>query len=260
MAAPDLLTDIPAISHLLPSDHSELESSEIPSSLDSHETSALWRARVATRPPLSDSSLPSSSISIPFTEIAATFIIPALSIEFTATPHVLSTTPIHVTSTPFTSTMPSQASSVRLSRKRRRSPVTLVTTAAHTPAALTLVLADLLPIRKRFRGSTFDYEASVEEGIREDIMADAGADAQIGVKAEAKAEESDGDTIEIGVYVVHPEPDTLAVFPMSTIVVKLVKHEEAIHGMCKHLVEMPTQRFEEIEEELRVQRERADIA
>nr|GEU79698.1 hypothetical protein [Tanacetum cinerariifolium] len=41
-------------------------------------------------------------------------------------------------------------------------------------------------------------------------------------------EKSDGDTIEIGVDVVYPEPDTHAVFLVSTIVVKLVQHEEEL--------------------------------
>ncbi|GKB91033.1 hypothetical protein Tco_0963305, partial [Tanacetum coccineum] len=103
-----------------------------------------------------------------------------------------------------------------------------------------------------------DYDTD----IRADIAADAEADAQIGVEAEieAEAEESDGDTIEIGVDVVHPDPDTLAVFPMSTSIVRLVEHEEAIQGMREHLLEMPTQRLKEIEEELRVQGEREDVS
>ncbi|GKE13929.1 hypothetical protein Tco_1421506, partial [Tanacetum coccineum] len=323
-------------------------------------------ARVAARPSSSDSSLSSYSISIPSTEIVGTSIIPALSTEFTTTPRVLSTAPVHVTSTTITSTTPtprltdgcnrvtarkrfrhppvgrlgplvpsshpsrssssssegsshspsdtshtlsgplphrrhwcldydtpSQTSSVGPSRNRRRSFVTSVTTTAHTPAALAPARADLLLICKRFRGSTFDYKASVEDGmeadgetgseadvridvedgaytkdydtnIGADITADAEADAQIGVEAEieaeAEVEESDGDTIEIGVDVVHPDPDTPAVFPMSTSVVRLVEHEEAIQGMREHLLEMPTQRLKEIKEELRVQGEREDVS
>ncbi|GJS58888.1 hypothetical protein Tco_0653672 [Tanacetum coccineum] len=235
MAAPDFPTDIPTISHLS-----------------------------------------SSSISIPYTEFTATSIIHALSIEFTATPHVLSTAPVHVTSTPITSTtpnlhltsscnrvtarkrfrhppagklaplvpssLPSGSSSHSLagpSRKRRRSSVTSVTIAAHTPAAIAPARVDLLPILKRVRGSDFDYEASVEDGMEADAEADSKVDAEIGVEAkiEAEAEKSDGDTIEIRVDVVHPEPDTPAVFPVSTIV-----------------------RLEEIKEELRVQGERENVA
>ncbi|GKE61764.1 hypothetical protein Tco_1512131, partial [Tanacetum coccineum] len=250
MAAPDLPVDILVISHLLPSDHSEFESSERPSSPDPHKIAvARWRERVAARPQLSVSSLPYSFISIPFTEIAATSIIFAPSTEFTATPHVLSTTPVHVTPTPITSTIPSQTSSVRPSRKRRRSPITSVTTTTHTPTALAPTRADLLLIHKRFRGSAFDYETSVEDGMESAaeaenigtyIAADFEAHAQVGVEAESN--ESDGDMIEIGVDVVHPEPDTPFVFPVSTIIVRLVEHEEAIQGMCEHLVEMTTQR------------------
>ncbi|GJW02576.1 hypothetical protein Tco_1561432 [Tanacetum coccineum] len=72
---------------------------------------------------------------------------------------------------------------------------------------------------------------------------------------EVEAEGSNGDTIKIGVDVVHPEPNALAVFPVSTIVVKLVLHKEAIQGLHENLLEIPTQSLEEIEEELRVQRE-----
>ncbi|GJU15913.1 hypothetical protein Tco_1143879 [Tanacetum coccineum] len=72
-------------------------------------------------------------------------------------------------------------------------------------------------------------------------------------------EESDGNMIEIGIDVVHPKPDTLTIFPVSTIVVKLVEHEEAIQGMREHLLKMPTQRLWEADRELRVQGERADV-
>ncbi|GJQ90701.1 hypothetical protein Tco_0001840 [Tanacetum coccineum] len=237
--------------------------------LDSHETTvARWRARVAARPPSPGPSLLPSSTSIPSIDIAAISIIPALSTKFTATPHVLYTTPVHATSTYVISTIPSQTSLVG-------------------------------PSRKRCRDLVFDYEASVEDGIEADAKADSKANgeisseagvrtnvkdkaytedydtdirtyivvdveahAQIGVEAEieAEAEESDGDMIEIGVDVVHPEPVTPVVFPMSTIVVRLVENGEAIRGMCENLLEMPTQRLEEIEEELRVQRDRAEVS
>ncbi|GKA42359.1 hypothetical protein Tco_0735019 [Tanacetum coccineum] len=44
------------------------------------------------------------------------------------------------------------------------------------------------------------------------------------------------------------------------MVVRLVEHGEAIQGMREHFLNIPTQRLEEIEEELRVQRERAEVA
>ncbi|GKB62337.1 hypothetical protein Tco_0918523 [Tanacetum coccineum] len=44
------------------------------------------------------------------------------------------------------------------------------------------------------------------------------------------------------------------------MVVRLVEHGEAIQGMREHFLNIPTQRLEEIEEELRVQRERSEVA
>ncbi|GKF45107.1 hypothetical protein Tco_0131659 [Tanacetum coccineum] len=70
-------------------------------------------------------------------------------------------------------------------------------------------------------------------------------------------EESDEDTVEIGVDVVHPKPNTPAVLPVATIGVRLVEHEEEIQGMREYLLEMPTKRLGEIKEELGVHRERA---
>ncbi|GJW51463.1 hypothetical protein Tco_0092814 [Tanacetum coccineum] len=72
--------------------------------------------------------------------------------------------------------------------------------------------------------------------------------------------ESFRDTIEIGVDVVHPVPATPVVFPTSTIVMRLAEHGEAIQGIQERLPEMPIQRWEEIKEELRALRERADMA
>ncbi|GKE57238.1 hypothetical protein Tco_1496423, partial [Tanacetum coccineum] len=73
-------------------------------------------------------------------------------------------------------------------------------------------------------------------------------------------EESFGDTIEIGVDVIHPVPVTLAVFPALTVVMRLAEHGEAIQGIHERLLVMPTQRWEEIKEELRALKERAYIA
>nr|GEV41421.1 hypothetical protein [Tanacetum cinerariifolium] len=240
MAALDSPVDTPAISHLLSPNHMKPEPSKRPSSPDSHETIvAHWRERVIAHPPSSDPSLLHSSTSIPSTEIVAISIIPSLSTEFTTTPYVLSNTPVHATSTHVINTMPSHTSSVRLSCKRRRSPVTSVTTTVHTPAALAPALADLLSIRKRFRDLVFDYEASVEDVIEADVEADSEADGKIGGEADVRidvedveAEESDGDKIEIDVDAVHPKPVTLVVFAVLTIVVRLVERGEAIHEVA----------------------------
>ncbi|GKE99771.1 hypothetical protein Tco_0023122, partial [Tanacetum coccineum] len=66
-------------------------------------------------------------------------------------------------------------------------------------------------------------------------------------------EESFRDTIMIGMDVTHPMPITSAVFPASTVVMRLAQHEEAIRRIQKHFLEMPTQ------EELRALRDRVDV-
>ncbi|GJS01280.1 hypothetical protein Tco_0317788 [Tanacetum coccineum] len=72
-------------------------------------------------------------------------------------------------------------------------------------------------------------------------------------------EESSGDTIEIEVNVVYHVPVTSTVFPISTVVMRLAEHGEVIHGIQERLLEMPRQRWEEIDEELRALGERADM-
>nr|GEV65488.1 hypothetical protein [Tanacetum cinerariifolium] len=67
-------------------------------------------------------------------------------------------------------------------------------------------------------------------------------------------EESFGETIKIGVDVTHPMPVTLAIFPASTIVMRLAQHEEAIRGIQEHLLEVP------IQEGLRALRDSLDVA
>ncbi|GJX37960.1 retrotransposon protein, putative, ty1-copia subclass [Tanacetum coccineum] len=59
-------------------------------------------------------------------------------------------------------------------------------------------------------------------------------------------EGSFGDTIDIGVDVIHPVPVALVVFPAATLVMTLAQHEEVIRGIQEHLLEVP------IQEELRV--------
>nr|GEX54927.1 hypothetical protein [Tanacetum cinerariifolium] len=67
-------------------------------------------------------------------------------------------------------------------------------------------------------------------------------------------EESFGYTIKISVDVTHFVPVTLAVFPASTVMMRLDQHEEAIRGIREHLLEVP------IHEELRALRDRLDVA
>ncbi|GJV64703.1 hypothetical protein Tco_1475531 [Tanacetum coccineum] len=68
------------------------------------------------------------------------------------------------------------------------------------------------------------------------------------------SEESFGETIKIGVNVIHPIPVTSAIFPASTVVMRLAQHGEAIRGIQEHLLEVP------IHKELRALRERLDVA
>ncbi|GKD61675.1 hypothetical protein Tco_1299184, partial [Tanacetum coccineum] len=66
-------------------------------------------------------------------------------------------------------------------------------------------------------------------------------------------EESFRETIKIGVDVTHPMPVTSAIFPASTIVIRLAQHDEAIRGIQEHWLEVP------IQEELRALRDRLDV-
>ncbi|GJX54319.1 hypothetical protein Tco_0282688 [Tanacetum coccineum] len=62
-----------------------------------------------------------------------------------------------------------------------------------------------------------------------------------------------GDTIDIGVDVIHPVPVASVVFPAATVVRTLAQHGEAIRGIHEHLLGVP------IQEELTALRDRLDI-
>ncbi|GJS77348.1 hypothetical protein Tco_0727229 [Tanacetum coccineum] len=66
-------------------------------------------------------------------------------------------------------------------------------------------------------------------------------------------EGSFGDTIDIGVDVIHPVPVSSVVFPAATVVMTLAQYGDAIQGIQEHLLEVP------IQEELRALRDRVDI-
>nr|GEX10779.1 hypothetical protein [Tanacetum cinerariifolium] len=70
------------------------------------------------------------------------------------------------------------------------------------------------------------------------------------------AEENLGDPIEIRVDIVHPTPIAAVAFPVVIVVRTLARHEDVIGGIQERLLDMPTQRWEEIEEELLNLRER----
>nr|GFC93639.1 hypothetical protein [Tanacetum cinerariifolium] len=64
------------------------------------------------------------------------------------------------------------------------------------------------------------------------------------------AEENLGDLIDIRMNIIHPEPVAEIAFPAATVVRTLAWHKEVIGGIQERLLEMPIQRWEEIEEEL----------
>ncbi|GJY10217.1 hypothetical protein Tco_0378402 [Tanacetum coccineum] len=67
-------------------------------------------------------------------------------------------------------------------------------------------------------------------------------------------EGSFGDTINIGVDVIHSVPVTSVVFPAATVVRTLPQHGEAIRGIQEHLLGVP------IQEELTTLRFRVEVA
>ncbi|GKC48757.1 hypothetical protein Tco_1071502, partial [Tanacetum coccineum] len=74
------------------------------------------------------------------------------------------------------------------------------------------------------------------------------------------AEENLRDPIDIRMDIIHPEPVATVAFPTTTIVRTLARHGEVIGGIQERLLEMPKQRWEEIEDELLTLRERANRA
>ncbi|GKC56710.1 hypothetical protein Tco_1084308 [Tanacetum coccineum] len=69
-------------------------------------------------------------------------------------------------------------------------------------------------------------------------------------------EENLRDPIDIRMDIIHPDPVATVAFPTTTVVKTLARHGEVIGGIQERLLEMPMQRWEEIEEELLTQRER----
>nr|GEX87691.1 hypothetical protein [Tanacetum cinerariifolium] len=63
-------------------------------------------------------------------------------------------------------------------------------------------------------------------------------------------EENLRDPIDIIMNIIHPEPVAVVAFPTATVMRTLARHGEVIGGILERLLEMPTQRWEEIEEEL----------
>ncbi|GJY71230.1 hypothetical protein Tco_0474933 [Tanacetum coccineum] len=74
------------------------------------------------------------------------------------------------------------------------------------------------------------------------------------------AEENLGDPIDIRMDVIHPEPVAIVAFLAVSVLRTLDRHGEVIGGIQEQLLEMPTQRWEGIEEELLTLRERTNKA
>ncbi|GJT65579.1 hypothetical protein Tco_1017059 [Tanacetum coccineum] len=127
--------------------------------------------------------------------------------------------------------------SVGPSHKRCRSPATSLSTTALSSVALVLVRADRLPSRKRFRDSSAPshQEVSIEDST------EAGTEGGIEV------------TIQDAV-----EPDISPFLPEQTVIEKLDEHEKAIQGMHNNLIEMTIMRFEELEEDQKTLKDRAE--
>ncbi|GKD09634.1 hypothetical protein Tco_1189319, partial [Tanacetum coccineum] len=64
------------------------------------------------------------------------------------------------------------------------------------------------------------------------------------------AKENLVDPIKIRVDVVHPALIAAVAYPAATVVRTLALHGKVISGVQERLLEMPTQRWEEIEDEL----------
>ncbi|GKG12151.1 hypothetical protein Tco_0346388, partial [Tanacetum coccineum] len=97
----------------------------------------------------------------------------------------------------------SSESSVRPSRKRCRSPATIVTSSIYATRDLVPSRSDLLPHHKRFRDSSL-LEDSVEEDIDTDVLEDIEADAmavEVSIDRDVEARVDAGIGMEVDVRV-----------------------------------------------------------
>ncbi|GKC68092.1 hypothetical protein Tco_1100690 [Tanacetum coccineum] len=179
--------------------------------------------------------------------------------------------------------------STRPSHKRCRSPATLVISATPIPGALLHICDNLLPPRKRIRGSSAalslkdTIEESLDVGSEEDIDLDVMADIEADIAAEAaagdeiraetevgfegddeakeEAESSARGTIEIGVdRVFKPEIPVGSLVPASGRGSREdfeIRLDVVIQELYDHMEEIPAQRIANIEEEQRAREIRA---
>nr|GEX56750.1 hypothetical protein [Tanacetum cinerariifolium] len=66
------------------------------------------------------------------------------------------------------------------------------------------------------------------------------------------------DPIDIRMNIIHPEPVVVVAFPAATVMRTFARLGEVIGGIQERLLEMPIQRWEEIEEELLTPKESKD--
>ncbi|GKC34974.1 hypothetical protein Tco_1047358 [Tanacetum coccineum] len=128
----------------------------------------------------------------------------------------------------------SPASSTGPSRKRRRSPTTLVTSATSTPRALVHVRDVLLPPCKRIRGSltALSPEDTIEESLEVDSEEDIDSDVMADIEADIAAKAAAADEIRAETKVGFKE-------------------------LYDHMEEIPAWRVADIEEEQRAREIRA---
>ncbi|GJV34319.1 hypothetical protein Tco_1394719 [Tanacetum coccineum] len=142
-------------------------------------------------------------------------------------------------------------SSTRPSRKRCRSPSTIVTSSIHAMRALVPSRTDLLPPRKRFRDS-ISPEDSVEEDIDTDVLADIEADVvvvEVAVDRDGVAGVDTGIGIEVDVGVdVEDEVEAEVEDEVeSSDRERLEQIKEGLQNIYDHVIEIPLQSIEDIE-------------
>nr|GEZ37292.1 hypothetical protein [Tanacetum cinerariifolium] len=142
------------------------------------------------------------------------------------------------------------AISARPSHKRCRSSTTSASIARPVSGALSLIRADLLPPRKRIRGS-----ADIDTGIaavdaaaakETDVRVEVGIEAETKAGEEANAKIQIEGTIEIEVDVA-TEIDILDDLLTPDAVERLWQLEEGMQGVYDHMQEIPLQRIDDIE-------------
>ncbi|GJU07728.1 hypothetical protein Tco_1124158 [Tanacetum coccineum] len=274
-----VISTLPHTSSFLYTNLSDNDTSERPPSQDPYEvTVARWRSPVAAR-----SSPPSSptDMTLPIRHILPTppnlphrpavLVLPGQSIPIGLPYRRLASRypPDHSSSNHFSSD--DSSSDYPLDSLSGYSLNTsLVPIATPISEALSPVRVDLLPPRKRIRGSISmtDFEADIDACIAAADATEAGetnVKVEVGIKTkaevgeEANAEIQPEGTIKIGVDVaieIDISDDSL----MSDAIERLGQLEEGMQGMYDHLQEIPLQRIDDIESRQREQEGRNLIA